>query len=506
MRIVALDETASRLGLFRGQGLADARAMLPMIDCVSEDGIADRELLDALAGWCDRYTPLVSCDSGCSTAIGNDPEDDRDHACDGNLLLDITGCARLFGGEENLVRDLLTGLYHQGFAANAAIAPTPGGAWALARFASPAATARIATNRSDLAAMLMPLPISALRLENETVSALARVGLRKISQVFERPRAPLARRFGKMLLLRLDQALGAVEEAISPRLPAPDFSAERRLAEPVVTTTDIEQLTLRLATLLCEQMKRHGKGARLLDLTLWRVDSRVFRLGVGASRPLREPELIQRLFAERIAGLHDDLDAGFGFDMLRLSASETAIFTAEEPDFVSGDRQADTINSDLADRLAARLGEQAILRPVPRDTHLPEASEELVAAADERQVSAWRHARTSRHPALPSTIQAALPPLRPLRLFERPEPVEAVASIPDGPPLRFRWRRVLHEVARAEGPERIEDEWWHAPAMRQVRDYFRVEDGGGRRFWLFRQGLYGAQDAAPRWFIHGLFA
>ena len=503
IRLVALDEMAMRLGLFRGQGLTDARAILPTLDVIEEDGAADRELVLALASWCDRYTPLVSC--------GQDGNGDAHGAsCDGNLILDITGCARLFGGEENLIRDLLTSLFHQGFAANAAIAPTPGGAWALARFtptpshkqADPALptprTARIARDLGELSTLLLPLPLAALRLDGETLSALARVGLRKIGQIMERPRAPLARRFGKMPLLRLDQAFGAEEEAISPRLPAPDFSAERRLAEPVVSTTDIEQLTLRLATLLCQQMERHGKGARLLDLALWRVDSKVFRLAVGASRPLREPELILRLFHERIAGLHDDLDAGFGFDMLRLSASVTEPFTLDEPGFVSTDHADSNTASDLADRLAARLGTNAILHAVYHDTHLPEKCWQLVPTADLPK---------PRYRQQEQAMQSAeLPPLRPLRLFEHPEPVEAIARIPDGPPLRFRWRRVLHEVSRAEGPERIEDEWWHSATMRQVRDYFRVEDHGGRRFWLFREGHYGSGDMAPRWFMHGLFA
>ena len=507
IRLVALDEMAMQNGLFRGQSLTDARAILPTLDVVGEDGAADRELVLALASWCDRYTPLVSCG----------PDDTASHngaVCDGNLILDITGCSRLFGGEANLIRDLLTCLFHQGIAANAAIAPTPGGAWALARFTAtpplrsvdaapqPAGAACIAADSAELASLLPPLPLAALRLDGETLSALARVGLRRVGQIMERPRAPLARRFGRMLLLRLDQALGAVEEAVSPRLPAPDFSAERRLAEPVVSTTDIGQLTLRLATLLCEQMERHGKGARLLDLALWRVDSKVFRLAVGASRPLRQPELMLRLFQERIAGLHDDLDAGFGFDMLRLSASVTEDLVPDEPRFMTSDhdpagRHANA-TSDLADRLAARLGENAILHAVRHDTHLPEESWQLVPSAQLAQA----------HPNRPEPAMrlSGLPPLRPLRLFEHPEPVEAIARIPDGPPLRFRWRRVLHEVARAEGPERIEDEWWRAVAIRQVRDYFRVEDHGGRRFWLFREGHYGSPEMAPRWFMHGLFA
>lgn len=492
IRLVALDEKAASAGLSRGMGLSDARAIAPAIEVIEEDPLADMQLLEAIADWADRYTPLVALDPG--------PQADRSTlaaaSSDFGLILDITGCANLFGGEGAMLCDILSRLFHQGFAAGGAIAATPGAAHALARY-RPCGDQRQApsiVSLEDTARAVAALPLAALRLEQETVSALARLGLRSIGQVMERPRAPLARRFGKALLLRLDQALGAVEEAISPRLPAPVRMAERRLATPIVSIEDVETLLRRLAVNLCEAMEQRGEGARIIDLALFRVDGAVTRTGVGTSRPLRDPDAIARLFHERLAALHDDLDAGCGFDIVRLSVSACERFDPAEPSFANASfDDAQEAVAGLADRLAARLGIRSVLRASPRDTHIPEQAERLLPASEV--------------PAQASHLAQAvqdLPPLRPLRLFARPQAVEALAGVPDGPPLRFRWRRLLHDVVRAEGPERLAGQWWQGDA--RARDYYRIEDSGGRRFWLFREGLHGEGDAPPRWFVHGLFA
>ena len=363
----------------------------------------------------------------------------------------------------------------------------------MARFADSNAeriVAREATRRA-----IAPLPARALRLPADTLSGLARVGLRLVGQIMERPRGPLARRFGKQVLLRIDQALGAVEEAISPRLPVPELTVERRLAEPVMTIEAIEQLGERLAARLCQELERRGQGARILDLALYRVDGRVVRLGVGASRPLREPRTIMRLFRERLAGLNEEIDAGYGFDMLRLSAASTQPFEGHAPQFFANHQEMACV-SDLVDRLTARLGARHILQATSCDTHLPEQAESLSPASETILPTAPVHTQNGTATAV----------FRPLRLFREPERIEAMAQVPDGPPVRFRWRRVLHEITRAEGPERIADEWWHGGATRQTRDYFRVEDRQGRRYWLFRAGLYGSEVNSPRWYVHGLFA
>jgi len=465
LRLVALDETAERLGLHRGQPLADARAMIPALDAVEEDAGADRALLAAVADWAERYTPLVALD----------PPD--------GLFLDITGSAHLFGGEAALVADLAGRLHAQGLAGRAAIAGSPGAAHAAARFADvsvvPEGGAR------DL---LAPLPLAALRLDAATVAAMDRVGLKRIGQILAAPRAPLAARFGTGLIRNLDRALGREEEAIGPRQPIPALIAERRFAEPIVSEDDIARTLASLAAALAASLEARGQGARAYELALFRVDGAVSRLAVATSRPLRDPKLAAALFREKFAGLAEAVDAGFGFDMMRLSVPQAADSAPVQVD-LAGDAAGEADLDQLVDRIAARLGAGHVGRIAARESHIPERAAIFVPAATAAGAG------------------AAPPPdaiTRPLRLFARPEPVEATAEVPDGPPVSFRWRRALYRVARAEGPERIAPEWWHDDGP--TRDYFRVEDPAGHRFWLFREGLYGRETAAPRWYVHGVFA
>jgi len=471
-RIAALDERAEALGLKAGMGVADARAMHPSIEVVEADAQADRRLLEGLADWCDRYTPLVAVDGA-----------------DG-LFLDITGCAHLFGGERAMLDDLMTRLFHQGFDVRAGLASTPGAAWAAARFGlSP-------IDPGEEEEALAHLPLSALRLEPAVRAGLESVGLRTTGGVAAAPRAPLARRFGQDLLVRLDQALGRIDEAVSPRLPVAPLSVERHLAEPVTAMDDVEELAGLLAAGLKTDLERRGEGARLLELALFRVDGHVSRIAVGTSRPLRDPRLLRRLFKERLAGAQTAFDPGFGFDLVRLSARETARLEIVQTDLAGGSRDGEEDIAVFADRVRARLGEQSVLRPVAVESHIPERATALLpfAAAPEGRATVQRPG-----PHAPSAE-------RPIRLFSRPEPVEVMAEIPEGPPAHFRWRRALHRVARSEGPERIAPEWWRDGGAAATRDYFRVEDADGRRYWLYRQGLYGAAEPTPRWFMHGVFA
>jgi protein ImuB len=511
-RIAALDEAAERLRLKPGMGIADARAMYPAIEIVAEDAEADRRLLEALADWCDRYTPLVALD-------GTD-----------GLFLDITGCAHLFGGEEAMLDGLLASFFEQGFRTRAGLASTPGAAWAAARFSLPGKILQ----EGDERPFLESLPLAALRLEARVIASLESVGLRTVGTVLAAPRAPLARRFGAMLLLRLDQALGEVEEVISPRLPVAPFSIERHLAEPIGLIEDIERLVPLLARSLKRDLERRGEGARLFALLLFRVDGAVTRISARASLPLREPMPIARLFQERLAALGEVLDPGYGFDLVRLSAFETAALETPQADL---DGEAAVASEDVAlfsDRVRARLGRTAMLTPLLAESHLPERAASLVPADGEPP--------ERKTPVAPKRSVDFSParraPERPLRLFHRPEPIDVpVTEVPEGPPLNFRWRRAMHRVARAEGPERIAPEWWlhgkpevrveakkdedeesrekrreeaereavAAETARMTRDYFRVEDTDGHRFWIYREGLY-RKDAAPRWYLQGVSA
>jgi protein ImuB len=482
MRLVALDETALRLGLKPGQPLADARAMIPSLDAVDEDAAADAALLAAIADWAERYTPLVALDQ------------------DG-LMLDVTGCAHLFGGEEAMVADMRDRLDAQGFAARAAIAGAPGAASAAARF-----TARTIVSFEETPAMLAPLPLAALRLDMETVSALDRVGLKRIGQILDAPRAPLAARFGSTLLRRLDQALGREEEAIGPRRPVAALIAERRFAEPISLEEDIAATLVSLAAALAQSLEQRGEGARAYELALFRVDGAVRRIAVGSSRPVRAPDLVLDLFREKFAGLAEEIDAGFGFDMVRLSVPVSAETAPAQVD-LAGDAVGEADLGRLIDRIGARLGPERLSRIAHGDSHIPERAEVRVDISDQAADDGLRSggARPGAAPQIevwPTESDGLID--RPLRLFARPEPVEATAAVPDGPPLHFRWRRALYRVARAEGPERIAPEWWRdADAL--TRDYFRVEDSTGHRFWLFREGLYGRETTAPRWYLHGVF-
>ncbi|MCV9998162.1 DNA polymerase Y family protein [Pararhizobium sp. YC-54] len=472
MRLTALDEAAEAIGLRKNQGVAEARAMCPKLDVVEEDLAADRRLLDGIADWCDRYTPLVALDG-------------RD-----GLFLDISGCAHLFGGEKALLADILARLFHMGLDARGAISSAPGLSWAASRFGRGGIIAD-----EDMETVLAPLPVASLRLDQQTIAALQKLGLKQIGDLVMAPRAPLARRFGTQLLLRLDQALGRDEEPVSPRRPVASLSAERRLIEPVQAEEDILYLTGQIAQSLKTSLEERGAGGRAFELMLFRVDGRVFRIAAGASQPLRDPKRIAALFSERLQAVHDDLDAGYGFEILRLNVMRHEAFDTPQEDF-DGARQKDASLAGFVDRVSARLGADCLQNFQLCESHVPERA--VAAAPAIHGFASGKKPVASGFPWSRSE--------RPLRLFRRPEPVDvSLAEVPEGPPESFRWRRVMHRVSRSQGPERLAMEWWIDGADAQPRDYFRLEDDTGHRFWLYREGLYG-QMPPPRWFMHGVFA
>jgi len=472
--LTAVDDVAARLGLAAGLALTQARAMHPALDVVPEDANADAQLLDHIADWCLRYTPLVACD-----------------APDG-LLLDITGCAHLYGGEKALAADLSARLTRAGLACSIAVAGSIGAGFAAARYGAAGHHAN-----GEERKLLAPLPLAALRLDAATVASLARVGLKQVGDIIDLPRAPLTARFGGQVVRQLDRALALEDEPLTPRLPVAPYVAEQRFPEPIAREEDVLVVAERLAQQLKLALERRGDGARRIELTLFRTDGAVRRIAAGTSRPLRDPAEIRALFVERLAALADALDPGFGFDMARLSVLIAEPCAPEQIGIGGGD-EAKEMNR-LVDRLSARLGGQRVRRLIAQDSHLPE----IAAAAVPAQATGTDGWATFR--AYRTEIEMAP---RPLRLFARPEPIETVAEVPDGPPLRFRWRRALHEVVFADGPERIEGAWWSEHGG-PARDYFRVEDKSGLRFWLFRAGLYrdlAPGGLAPAWFVHGMFA
>jgi protein ImuB len=469
MRLAAADERALGLGLKPGLALADARARVPELVVHEHEPEADLKLLSRIADWCDRYTPL----------IGEEPA--------AGLVLEVAGSVHLFGGEANLVADLTRRLGRFGFTCRAAVAGTSTSARALARFGDGGITPP--GEERQFCALL---PVAALELDLERTVALRRAGLFTIADLAARPRKPLAARFGADLVERLSAMLGESDPPLVPRRPVPDFISERRFAEPIGLVDDIAIALDELAADLCGLLERHGRGGRIFEATFYRADGATRRIEAMSGRPLREPKALAKLFMTRLDALADPVDPGFGFDMIRLGVRLHEEANAAQVSLDRESAEAETL-ANLVDRLTARFGAASVERFVPRDSHMPEHAARRVPAVSARQaVADW--------PDLPQ----GEPATRPILFLSPPQPVETVAEVPDGPPFRFRWRRVLHEVAHAEGPERIAPEWWRGTDTLS-RDYYRVEDREGRRFWLFRQGVFGRETAEPAWYVHGLF-
>ncbi|WP_428408683.1 Y-family DNA polymerase [Hyphococcus sp.] len=470
LRIRAMDARAAKLGFYQGQALADARAIEPKLIAFETDAKEEAQSFRRLAEALMRYSPVVSVQAT------------------GELFIDITGCQRLFGGEEAILNDLGRRITRAGYSGRAAIADTAGAAWALARFGD----LEIASESAQRSA-IASLPVEALRLPPDLSDRLRRLGLKTIGQLYDMPRSPLTARFTKALLSRLGQALGTEPEPLVPVIPAPRYYAERKLAEPVSTVDAVKSILAPLAHDLAVDLARDSAGARRFELALFRVDNEVMRLELGASAPARDAKHIARLFENRLDDLKDAYDAGFGFELLRLSAFDVRpLGVRQRAAFdLQSDREAqEEALAELKDRLSNRLGATNVRRISFRNSHLPERAAHFTPAVN---------------PANPSDV-APVDHARPVKLLPRPEEIEALAEVPDGPPIRFKWRRVSYTVARANGPERIADEWPGKETAGPTRDYYRVETPEGRRYWLFREGLYGAETTNPRWFLHGFFA
>jgi len=465
LRIYALDARAESVGLFPGQALADARAMCPELVAAKARAAEDAAHFKQLSARLIRYSPIVSIYRT------------------GEAFIDITGVQHLFGGEEAMRADIETRLKNAGFEALIAVADTAGAAWSVAKYGKGGLVAPGGVRKA-----LAALPIEALRLEASVAEGLRRLGLKRVGQLYAMPRAPLTARFTEHLLARLGQALGDAPEPLTPLCPAASYHADLKLAEPVMSVDAVFECLERLCEELSARLYKAGKGARRFELMAFRVDNHIARVSVGASRPARKAVHIARLFKNRFDAMAGH-DAGFGFEQFRLNAFETSDVADRQQAIFDGEIAEEALG-ELKDRLSNRLGIEAVCRLRLQASHLPE--------------------RESRfEPALtPSSGLAEIAggERGPVKLLARPEEIEALAQVPDGPPVRFKWRRVSYAVARASGPERIGDEWWRQAEAKPTRDYYRVETQEGRRYWIFREGLYERETAAPKWFLHGFFA
>jgi protein ImuB len=470
LRLAAVEVRALKLGLTPGLTLADARARVPGLAVAEQDLAADAAFLERLAEDSDRWTPLVAIDGPAG------------------LLLDITGCSHLFGEEAPLRARIKMRLERIGLTARATIAGTPDSARALARYSR----VGIVPPGGDARAV-KGLPVAALGAAPEVTVALTRAGLKTIGHLADRPSLPLSARFGEELNARLRRVLGREDIRITPRRPLPACVVDRPFSEPIARVEDVERTLGELVGEAACILEQRGEGGRMFEASFFRTDGAVRRITVATGRASRDAGTVLRLYRERLDSLADPIDPGFGFDLIRLAVPVSEPLATTQGD-LGGRTPEDDQLGDLVDRLAARFGSDRVLRFVARDTHAPERAARLVPAPQaDRTALRW--------PA----PEPEEPPGRPLRIFDPPQPIETLAEVPDGPPIRFRWRRVLHEIARAEGPERIAPEWWRRRPGAPTRDYFRVEDVEGRRFWVFRSGLYGRETEQPRWFLHGLF-
>lgn len=463
--MTAADPAAAALGVRVGMPAAKAQALAAGLQIRDADPLGDAEALERLALWIlQRVAPIVTAD----------PQD--------GIVIDTTGTDHLHGGEAAMLDGLVGRLAMSSVAARAAVADTWGAAHALARFAAgPMMIAAPGHGPSVISA----LPIEALRLPPGMPAALRVLGFERIGELIAQPRAPLTLRFGPELGRRLDQALGRAAEPIEPLRPAELSEVRRSFAEPISAAETIARYIGKLVEALCTDLEQNGQGARRLDLICQRVDSRAQAIRVGMAKPVRDAKRLTRLLCDKI----ETIDPGFGIDTLTLCATvaepleprqmATSLIEVAEPDI-----------SDLIDTLASRVGDRALYRAAPVASDVPERS-------------------VSRVPALAPQTGASWPDAwpRPARLLLTPEPVETIALLPDHPPVSFTWRGVRRRVRRADGPERVFGEWWKRDAeLAAIRDYFRVEDEAGERYWLYRAG--NGEDettGSQRWFIHGVF-
>ena len=471
--LAAVDAAARKLGLMPGQLLADARARLPSLETREAEPDKDRTALMKLVNWCTRFSPYVA----------PWPERDDDNGSAG-LTFDIEGCAHLFSGEAAMLEAMGASFAKLDLTVRLAIADTIGAAHAAACYGRDDKTIVLPGGQRDAIA---GLPVAALRIVPDMAATLKHLGLKTIGDLLPLPRAPLTARFGTDLLTRLDQALGRVRESFSPLTPHAPARAQAILAEPIVSQAHVLALVETLAKDLVPVLEKDGKGARRLQLILFRVDGEVREAEIRLAAASREPAHIVKLFSLKLDALSDDYDAGFGFEAARLDVIEAERIAPAQTGLSDESEHARNEKlSLLIDRLGSRLGIENVTRPYPRDTHIPERAMVLKPATQYREQT-WEEA-----------------PMRPLLMLPCAEPAEVTAMLPEGPPLQFTWRGVRYVTALAQGPERIRPEWWRDTHTRP-RDYYTVEDEDGRRFWMYRDRPYDGE-TPPRWFVHGVYA
>lgn len=463
MVIKAISAETEAMGIETNMVVADARAIFPSLIVLEEQPEAVAKHLQELAEWCIRYTPSVAVDFP------------------NGLILDITGCAYLWGGEQAYLKDIVTRLRDSGYDVRAAVADTIGCAWALARYGKN----RFTINPAGSTESMRYLPPAALRLEEETLERMYKVGFYQIKHFIHLPRRVLRRRFGQVLLDKMDLAFGQAQEFIESVRPVVPYQERLPCLEPIVTATGIEIALKKLLETLCGRLEKEGKGLRSSILKCFRVDGQIQQIDIVTNRASRHVAHLFKLFELKIS----TIAPGFGIELFLLEAPEVeAIVSTQETiwDTTGGFENAEI--TELLDTLTARTSPEVIHRYLPDEHHWPERSVKMVSTLKEKPQFQWHSDRP-----------------RPVFLLSKPEIIEVTAPIPDYPPTVFRYNGQVHYVEKADGPERIEREWWLEKGL--FRDYYHVEDKQGARYWIFRLGPYNEDDRQkPEWYMHGFFA
>lgn len=460
MVITAANAIARSKGIDRGMLLADARAVEPELYVLDDKPDLPEKLLGRLAEWCIRFTPCVGIDL---------PD---------GLMLDVTGCSHLWGGDEPYLNDIIKRLAARNYDVRAAMADTVGAAWAVARYGKSPSVIAQGTHFDAI----LSLPPESLRLEQEVIERLHKLGLRRISQFIKISRLSLLRRFGTHFQLRLDQALGKEEELIQPVQPIEPYQERLPCLEPIVTATGIEIALDELLKTLCLRLQQEQKGLRVAIFKGYRVDNKIEQLRIETNRPSHSVKHLFKLFEIKLA----TIEPAMGIELFVLEATKVEDhFPSQEKLWEGSGGLEDVRVSELIDRMGGKIGLKSIHRYLPAEHYWPERSIKLASSLNESAMTTWPVDRP-----------------RPLQLLPVPQRIEVTAPIPDYPPMLFIYRDKIHKITKADGPERIEQEWWLQQG--QHRDYYRVEDEEGKRYWIFRSGFYDDQES--EWFVHGFFA
>lgn len=459
MVIKSVSAAAQKAGVAVGMVVADCRAILPTLQVFDYTEGEEEKLLHALAEWCIRFTPVAAIDL---------PD---------GLILDASGCTHLWNSEQAYCKDITFRLKAFGYDVRIGMADTIGAAWAVARFGNGVCIIERGTQME----VLLPLHPSALRLETSIVARLEKLGLRQIGSFITMPRRTLRRRFGDSLLMRIDQALGHEREVIQPVTPIEPYQERLPCLEPIRTATGIEIAIKQLLEMLCRRLEREGKGLRKAIFKGYRIDGITQQITIGTNRASRNVQHLYKLLEIKIV----QLEPALGFELFVLEAPVVEDIAIEQAEFWNcSSHDADAI-AELLDRIAGKVGAPAIHRYLPAEHYWPERSITAAASLQEQPGTAW---------------VTHLP--RPIHLLHKPELIEVTVQMPDYPPMLFIYKGTLHRIKKADGPERIEQEWWLEQGL--YRDYYCVEDEQGLRYWLFRLGDYRTDE--PKWYLHGFFA